>query len=252
MYMIAIYLALTGPAWWANTGARVGLVLAVTLIFAALGHVVHGVTRSGAIAGGILCFALFASTGPGAFLALLVLFLLTWIATRLGRSRKRHLGTAERYDGRNASQVLANLGIAAVCAVAHTVRQNPVWLLGMAAALAEAASDTVSSEIGQTLSERARLITTFEAVPAGTDGGITFAGTLAGIGAALIVSAVCMWTGILPLRWMWIAASAGSVGMLLDSVLGAVFERRGWLNNDMVNLAGTMIAVGVAAVCFRA
>jgi uncharacterized membrane protein len=34
--------------------------------------------------------------------------------------------------------------------------------------------------------------------------------------------------------------------MLVDSVLGAVLERRGYLNNDLVNLLGTASAAGMA------
>jgi uncharacterized protein (TIGR00297 family) len=53
------------------------------------------------------------------------------------------------------------------------------------AALAEAATDTVASEIGQYRGADARLITTWQRVPAGTDGGITIAGSLAGLAAGL-------------------------------------------------------------------
>ena len=67
----------------------------------------------------------------------------------------------------------------------------------MAGALAEAAADTVSSECGQAFSDRARLITTFEEVAAGTDGGVSLVGTLTGACAALLVSAVCLLTGVL-------------------------------------------------------
>jgi|SRR6266478_7850072 len=232
---------------WMTTPARFEVVSLVTAAFSGLGHLIRGVTLSGAIAGAMICFVLFASAGPGGFVVLLTLFIATWITTRLGRSRKQRLGTAERREGRTGSQVLANLGVAAVCGMAHALGGEPVWLLAMTAALAEAASDTVSSEAGQAFSDQSRLLTTFETVPAGTDGGITLAGTLAGIGAALVISAVCTWTGILPARWRWVAAAAGALGMLADSLMGALLERRGWLTNDVVNFAGTLIAAGLAA-----
>src|SRR5215831_9124460 len=95
---------------WAQDGARIAWATAVTAGFAVLGYAVHGVSRSGALAGAAVCFALFASAGPGAFVALLTLFVITWIATRVGRARKLRLGTAERGEGRRASQVFANLG----------------------------------------------------------------------------------------------------------------------------------------------
>jgi uncharacterized membrane protein len=41
---------------------------------------------------------------------------------------------------------------------------------------------------------------------------------------------------------------AGFLGTMADSLLGALFERRGWLDNDLVNLFSTAAAVGVAWV----
>jgi uncharacterized protein (TIGR00297 family) len=232
------------------TSARFAFTLVVTVAFAGVGHLVRGVTRSGAIAGGLVCFVLFACAGPGAFAALFSVFAVTWLATSMGRARKQLLGTAERFEGRTASQVLANLGIAALCAGLFAVRGNVVFLLAMAGALAEAAADTVSSECGQAFSDRARLITTFEAVAAGTDGGVTLAGSLGGAGAALLVSAVCLLTGV-PTLWIWIPAISGILGMLADSYLGALVERRGRMGNDAVNFASTAMAAAFAAGLMR-
>ena len=39
---------------------------------------------------------------------------------------------------------------------------------------------------------------------------------------------------------------AGFFGTVVDSLLGAVFERRGLLDNDLVNLLSTAAAVGMA------
>src|SRR5690348_11620808 len=97
---------------WATTFERTTIAVVVTLIFAALALAVRGVNRSGALAGTIVCFLLFASAGPGTFAVLITLFLITWLATRFRARRKQQLGVAERRQGRNAWQVLANLGVA--------------------------------------------------------------------------------------------------------------------------------------------
>ena len=243
--MIASYLALLEGSWWASTPSRVGAAVAVTVAFAVLGRLVRGVTNSGAFAGGVICFLLLACAGPGAFLALFSLFAVTWIATRFGRQRKQRLGTAERRDGRTAEQVLANLSIAAVCAVMFATTGQQIWMLALVSALAEAAADTVSSECGQAFSQTAWLITSLESVPAGTDGGITIAGTACGVAASILVVLVSAGGGLLSAKWVWVPVLAGTLGMLADSVLGAALERRGWLNNDQVNLAGTLIAAGI-------
>jgi uncharacterized protein (TIGR00297 family) len=222
------------------------LVLAVTVSFSILGYAIRGVNRSGAVAGAAVCFVLFFCAGPGAFGALALLFVVTWVATRFGRTRKQQLGTAERREGRRASQVFANLSVASICAFLYAVSTRSVFLLAFAASLAEVAADTVSGEFGQAFDESARLITTLEIVPAGTDGGITLIGTVAGIVAALVIGIACYVTGLLSLYGLLLATLAGFLGMILDSVIGAVWERKGLLNNDAVNSLSTVAAAGLA------
>ncbi|MBZ5719403.1 MAG: DUF92 domain-containing protein [Acidobacteriia bacterium] len=221
----------------------------VTVAFTALARSVRGVSPSGACTGAVVCYLLYASAGLGAFLALVSVFVLAWITTRLGYQRKQALGTAEKRDGRTASQVLANLGTAAIAAALYAVTGGKtVFLLAVTAALSEAAADTVSSELGQASSEQARLITTWETVPAGTDGGISWAGTLAGIAGAAVVSLVSAAAGMLPWKWLGPAIVAAVAGMVADSYLGATLERRGVLNNDSVNFLSTVVAAGIAGL----
>ena len=226
---------------------RIITAVAVTLAFTLLARAIRGVTTSGAIAGAIVCLLLYAIAGPGAFVALVTVFVLAWITTRLGYSKKQKLGTAERREGRTASQVLANLGTAAVCAVLFALSaKNFSYLLAACAALAEAAGDTVSSEFGQAFHQQAHLITTGELVPAGTDGGITLAGTLTGAAAAAIVTGVCVATAVIPRNWFSLSVLSAVAGMLFDSFLGALFERRHLLNNDAVNFLSTVFAAALA------
>lgn len=221
---------------------RVVVAALVTTAFTVLARWVRGVSRSGAVAGAVICFLLYLGAGPAAFLALVSVFALTWITTHLGYQQKQKLGTAEKREGRTASQVLANLGVAAGCAGMYAVSPRSVLLLAIAAALSEAAADTVSSELGQVRSQKAWLITTWEEVSAGTDGGVSVAGTISGIGAATVVSAVCVLFGLVPGRWFGIALTAAVVGMFADSFLGAWLERRHVLNNDAVNFLSTLLA----------
>ncbi len=231
---------------WASSPGRLAIAGAVTVGFALLARAVRGVNRSGMCAGGAACFLLYAGAGPAAFAALAALFLLTWAATRLGYRRKQELRVAERGDGRNAWQVLANLAVAAAGAVLFGVSGTRAWLVAAAAALAEAATDTVASEVGQTHSRTALLITTWRPVPAGTDGGITFLGTIAGTVAGLMIAIVAGLGGMIPHTQVWIPVAAGFAGMLVDSVLGATLQRRGWMNNEAVNLWGTLAAAVLA------
>ena len=233
---------------WASSPERLAIAAAVTLGFAVLARALRGVNRSGALAGGLACFLLFAGAGPTAFATLAALFLMTWVSTRLGYGRKLARGLAERREGRNAWQILANLAVAAAGSVAFSATGNQVWLVAALAALAEAATDTVASEIGQYRRADARLITTWERVPAGTDGGITIPGSIAGLAAGLAIAAVAAVGGMILRGQFWVSVAAGFAGMLIDSILGATLQRRVWIGNQAVNFFATLAAAALAVV----
>jgi uncharacterized protein (TIGR00297 family) len=220
----------------------------VTVGFAVLARVLGAVTDGGAIAGAIVAFLLMAAGGLTAFLPLLVVFLVTLLATRWRAERKRSLGAAERHGGRRASQVLANLGAAGLCAVGAMFfpSRSPELMVGAMAVLAEAAADTVSSEAGQAVTAHPRMILGFGRAPVGTNGAISLEGTLAGCIAASAVAWTATVFGVVAWRWAPFIALAGALGMLFDSVLGAAFENEGRLGNDSVNFVSTVFAADLA------
>jgi uncharacterized protein (TIGR00297 family) len=220
----------------------------MTSVFALFGWMVGGVSPSGALAGGVCAFSLYYFAGPGAFIVLLWVFVITWLTTRFGDARKRQLGLAENARGRSATQVSANLAVAAACSVLSALLHRPLLLAAAMAALAEAAGDTSSSECGLALSDRAYLITTARPVAVGTDGAVSWPGTLAAALAGTVVAAVAAATNVLPLGALPLVAAAGFAGTLLDSVLGATWQRRGLLSNSGVNLLATVFAALCAGV----
>lgn len=220
--------------------------LAVTTAFAGGAWLLHGVTPTGALAGFAVALAIFLTAGPGGFAALVSVFAVAWLATRLGYRRKQLLGLAENARGRSPAQVLANLGAAVGFSAFARLTDHPTLLMAAMAALAEAAADTAASECGEALSERAYLITTMRSVPAGTNGGVSLPGTIAGIAAAMIVGTVGAATHVIPWTALPVVAGAGVMATVVDSLLGATLERRGLMGNNGVNFASTVVAGAIA------
>jgi len=257
----AIWVTLEGGQAWAARSLVLWFATVISVVLAALVFSTRAATLGAAITGGIFTAALYLQT-PGfhtALWPLLALLLLTFGATRFGRHRKEALGVAEARRGRTASQVAANLGVATLAGIPQIMGQfsdvvflSPRFtLVPMLAAMAEATADTVSSELGQVLGGEPRLITNLQRVPAGTDGAVSLVGTLFGVVAAAVV--VLVGLAVLPLdhRDAVIAVVCGIAGTVLDSFLGALPERRGWLNNDVVNALSTLFAAALAACALR-
>ena len=204
--------------------------------------------------------AVVAGRGIGGLLLLLAFFLTASLLTPGGGRR-------------TAIQVAANGGVAAVAALLAVGGAG--WARAFAGALAAAAADTWSTEIGARSPRTPRLLTTGQSVPRGTSGGVTWLGTSAGVGGAVFIAAVAALLGIVsPRAALWVAAG-GVAGGLSDSVLGATLQARyrcpacgqpgesprhtcgraaalvggvRWLTNDTVNLVATLVGAAVAAL----
>jgi uncharacterized protein (TIGR00297 family) len=255
--------------WWGIEATPVAIwTLGLSALLGVIAWKLRAATIPAAFTGAAITASLMFSTATVPYLPwqtalvpVAAVLILTSVATRLGRKRKEHLGTAEHRLGRTAAQVAANLGIPSLASneVAQSFLLKQGWIhlsrfvpaavfIGGLAALCEAAADTVSSELGQLLSGRPRMITTLRTAEPGIDGAISVGGTLTGILAAAVVA----FTGATALqgdRIVFAVSCAGGVfGLFFDSLLGATLERRGWLNNDSVNFLSTLSAAIFALV----
>ncbi|NYB26812.1 MAG: TIGR00297 family protein [Methanobacteriaceae archaeon] len=111
---------------------------------------------------------------------------------------------------------------------------------GFIGSIATATADTMASEVG--ITSTPLLITTLKKVPPGTDGGISLIGTAAGIFGSGIIGISAYLLGIFPdpVKTLEIAVISGTIGCFVDSILGAVLERKKYLNNEHVNLIATV------------
>ena len=84
------------------------------------------------------------------------------------------------------------------------------------------------------------LITSFEPVPKGTNGGITLLGEVASLGASAAIALSALLLGIGDLRLLLFVTLAGFAGSNVDSLVGALFENRGYVGNAGTNLIATL------------
>jgi len=229
-------------------GRRSVLAVAISVALAGLAWGLKLVTPSGAITGFLLGVAVYLGYGYKSFLLMFTFFLLGSVATRLGYARKAARGVAEKRGGaRSWREALANsLAGAFFSILIITTHHEGAFLIALIAAFAEAAGDTVSSEIGQWISPRAYLITTLRPVPAGQDGGVSVGGSLAGFLASALIVALGYGMGLCGRGGAALALLGAVAGNLLDSLLGATLERRGRVTNGIVNFAGSSFAGGLA------
>ena len=274
----AISVLLQSYWWLQHASVVVSTTLGISGFFGLVVWKIRAGTPAAAATGAVITASLMYSTTRfpyewswlhGGLIPLLAVFLLTFFATKIGKSKKEKLGTGESKRGRNAAQVAANLGVAALAAQifvvfdpgTYSTDDTKLVVLAIAlAALAEAAADTISSEIGQVFGGQPLMLTTLRRVEPGVDGGVTPAGTLAGMLGAAIVALVGCWPIFRDLIfrdqnfWRLFSAVtlAATFGLLFDSLLGATLERKGWLNNDAVNFLSTLSAYLVMVPLFIA
>lgn len=204
--------------------------------------------------------AVLAGTGWRGF-AVLAAFLVTGSLLTPGGGRRR------------AVQVVANGGVAALCALLALA--DPRWTLAFGGAVAAAAADTWSTELGGRSGAVPRLITTWRRVEPGTSGGVTLVGTLGGLGGAIVIGALARLVGLVTTAGAGWTILAGFAGCLADSLLGATVQIRyrcaacgalgessqhgcggtglrasgiTAITNDTVNFLATLVGAAVAVV----
>ncbi|PAW94166.1 hypothetical protein CKK33_11960 [Mucilaginibacter sp. MD40] len=214
-----------------------------------LSYILGKLTAWGAIIGAIVAMLIFAGTGYAGLTQLAAFFILSTLATSHRRQEKQKFSMPGEQTTRDAWQVLANGGIAAICgALAWLSPSNALYLyLMLAASLASATADTLSSELGSVYGRRFYNIITLKPDVRGRDGVVSFEGSMIGIsGAAIIALIVQINNTALGYKAVVIILATGTLGNIVDSVLGATLERRGYIGNNTVNVMNTFAAAIIA------
>jgi uncharacterized protein (TIGR00297 family) len=197
-----------------------------------------------AFTGGVLACIIFIAAGYTGVAMMSTFFILASAATSWHRHKKQVLAIeGESKKGRNALQVLANAGVSAIAGsvIICYPQLADLMLPAMAAAFASATADTLSSELGMIYGRRFFNIITFKPDRCGMDGVISLEGTSIGIVGSCIIAIVYA----LGFGWninFFFIVLVGTLGNLADSILGALYERKGIIGNNMVNFLNTLTA----------
>jgi uncharacterized protein (TIGR00297 family) len=259
--------------------SRVAAGLAIAGVIALAAWAARALTARGAIAATALGAAAIAAGWSWGVL-LLAFFISSSALSRVGVDIKnrRTSGIVEKTGARDAAQVIANGAIFGITAVASVIAPSEAWLAAGAGALAASTADTWATEMGTLVGATPRIVTTWRAVPPGTSGGVTAAGTLgmiAGSAFLTLVAAAVVWP-----RHVVAATFVGGVaGALADTLAGATVQVRRrcsscdaltertihscgtptvhaggipWLSNDAVNLVCGAVGAFTAVAVTRA
>lgn len=228
------------------------IIISVLTVAAIIAVKAKKLTPLAGITGWFAGLLMFAGAGYAGLAMIAAFFVLGTAATSWGMSTKQKLGFAEKDKGRrSAGQVVANAGAAALLGllvVFYPAKAN-VFRVMMAASIASAAADTLSSELGTIYGKNFYNILSFKKDARGLDGVISMEGTLIGVAGSVVIAGVyAIFFGLN--RHFFLIIVAGTIGNLSDSILGASLERRGYLYNNAVNFLNTTFAAVIAILLF--
>lgn len=239
---------------------------------------------SGAIAALAVGMTVLVLGGWDWFYIMLSFLLISIIATFFKGDIKKRVNREkfEKSGGRDWKQVLANSFFPLVFSLFNYFAPSNLWFFAFLGAMATAAADTWSTELGVLSPEKAISIKTMKKVETGESGGISFLGTTAGIIAASLIGSTAVLLRLINSKIvvfnafiLAVAIFSGLLGDLVDSYIGATVQAnyycpkckkttekkihscgtktkliRGYkfVNNDIVNLSACGIGALVAVL----
>lgn len=214
---------------FATAGDQFRIVVAIVAsgMICILAFLLRWITLDGAKAAFVLGAYTYGLGGLNASLILILFFVTgSWLA-KINNFKIKRIDYNNAYDSRrDGLQVWANGFWFTFFLSLYFLFHVHLFYLAAVASLAVANADTWASEVGVlTNTGKTVLITTFQPVIAGVDGGVSLTGTIAAILGSTLISAVYM--AFSPdhnfIEFILISV-IGFLGCFFDSYLGAVFQ----------------------------
>ena len=207
-------------------------------------------TKNGWISAGVLGTLLWFCLSWEGWLSVVIYLLLGSMVTKFGFKYKKQKGIAEKRGGRRGPEnVLGSAATGLFFAIMIKINLINLSLLkiGFAASFSAKLADTFGSEIGKRFGTKTYLITNLKRVKNGTEGGISFEGTFASLIGSILMSYIMLILGIISLKnQFYVVSIAGFIATILESIIGAEFQDKYRLSNEVVNALQTSISSVIA------
>ena len=207
-------------------------------------------TKSGWISAGVLGSVLWGCMSWQGWSSVVIYLFLGSLVTKIGYDFKNEKGIAEKRGGRRGPENVwgsAATGLFLAIMVKLNFTNLVFYKIGFAASFVAKLADTFGSEIGKRFGKNTYLITSFRKVERGTEGGISLEGTAASALGAIFMSLIMFFLTIISTKYqILIVAISGFLATISESFIGAKFQDKYKLSNELVNSIQTSISSIIA------
>ena len=207
----------------ADDHLRITLALALSLVCAFIAFILNWLTLDGftsAVLFGLIAFGLGGLIGAAVVLAF---FISSSLLSKDMISEESLLDKKFRRDG---LQVWSNGFWFTLWIIIWFLSKEEAFLVAGVASMAFATADTWASEVGgHRIKGKTWLITSFQTVKPGTDGGISLVGTIASLTGAFFIGGLFWFIEpVSGIKSFLLVSLAGFLGSFIDSWIGARFQ----------------------------
>ena len=205
-------------------------------------------TKGGWISAGILGTILWGCLSWQGWMSVVIYLFFGSFVTKIGYKFKKEKGIAEKRGGRRGPEnvwgsAATGLFLAIMTKLSTNTANIVMFKIGFAASFAAKLADTFGSEIGKRFGKETYLITSFKKVDRGTEGGISIEGTLASVLGSIFMAFIMLRLSIISTKYHFIVVLvSGFLATLSESIIGAKFQNKYKLSNELVNAIQTSIA----------
>jgi len=211
-------------------------------------------TRNGWISAGALGTILWGCLGFMGWISVVIYLILGSLVTKVGFQYKKNIGIAEKRGGRRGPENVwgsAATGVIFAIMIKLNILNQSILEVAFAASFAAKLADTFGSEIGKRFGRNTFLITTFQKVKKGTEGGISLEGTFASLFGSCLMSYFMLLLGIISTKkHFFIVLISGFIATIAESIIGARYQEKYHLSNEFVNFIQTTLSSIISIILF--